>query len=602
MSNAENQLRAQITAALEAPGAREHLLQELEGLSRDPGFGDCAEVWAPALYRRDAHFFAPFLLDHLHRDQEDVIRSLLPRLEADGDDGLFHRLYRRIIDEASWNQDLSTLATSSLSDAEVLRALDRRRVTRERGFDLSEETALQLYRRNPKEFAPFLLAQIRGGWGENRPHYAALCAAARQHGDDEFYWSLFRRIATPAEWAESVRALLHQHPAAHAVADELDRRHPEFIEELDGGVLAAVLDDYGAAAAPYIEQHVTLVTRKGAARLLDSAEKLGDDALYWRIFFKAGKRATWDKSLLALTRETLTDEAFRQALLRRTPPLSQQGGWSVSPSVALALYQRAPGLARPFLARWLEEVDNALFAAAEQAGDEDLLDILSAHLIKQLGLRISAVFLTKSELTYRKPDAHAHAELEAWQRTISARFDRLVAQSPSTYATHAARILGMVEIGEEWSFKRNAEHNPVFSYLYYRHRAAWLTSPTALRDLLESPLRPVQLVALAALAEGGADAAARIVENLPLLASFLLDDAARSTKKLVLAALERAAREHAETATQILPLLEEASNFHALASIDERILVSAVRLRHQYGAQQEAATLAPHSSGIAGTR
>jgi hypothetical protein len=261
----------------------------------------------------------------------------------------------------------------------------------------------------------------------------------------------------------------------------------------------------------------------------------------------------------------------------------------VSPNVALALYRRDPNVARSFLARWLKEVDGALFTAAEQESDEELLDILSARLLSQLGSRVSAVFLSESELTYRKPDAHARAELEEWRGTIVARFDRLFAESPTTYATHAARILSMVEIGEEWSFKRNVEHNPVFAYLYHQHRSAWLRSPTALRNVLESPHRPVQLVALAALAEGGDDAAARVGENLPLLTSFLLNDAARNTKKLVLAALERAARENAEAAAQILPVLEETSNFHALASIDERILVSAVRLRHQYGASEEAA-------------
>ena len=70
--------------------------------------------------------------------------------------------------------------------------------------------------------------------------------------------------------------------------------------------MAEVLDHYGMSAVPYIEHHVTLVTRKGAARLLQSAEKLGDDALYWRIFFKAGKHAAWEKSLIAIMKEALS--------------------------------------------------------------------------------------------------------------------------------------------------------------------------------------------------------------------------------------------------------------------------------------------------------
>lgn len=602
MSDAGRQLRGRIVAALEGGGPREQLLQEMAALAHDPGFGDCADVWAPALYDMDAHFFSPFLLDHLGRDQEDVIRALLPRIATKEDDALFQRLYRRTIDEARWNQDLGALANASLSDAELRRALERHKMPRERGFELSEEVALRLYERSPSDFAPFILAELRGGWGENRSHYAELREAAHRHGDAEFFWALFRRVATPAEWAESVRELLRQHPAGNAINDELDRRHPEFIRELDGGVLAEVLEHYGMSAVPYIEHHVPLVTRKGAARLLQGSEKLGDDGLYWRIFFMAGKRDVWEKSLLAITKEALPDHAFRQALQRRTPPPSQAGGWSVSPSTALALYRRDPGVARPFLARLLGEVDTTLFSAAEQAGDDELLGILFAQLMVQLAPRVYAVFLTETEATYRKPNADARAELERWQGIVSARFDQIAAQSSAAYATHVARILSLATIDDDWPFKRNVEHNPVFSYLYHQHRDALRSSSTVIRDLLESPHRPIQLVALTALAEEGTDATSRVLENLRLLTAFLLNEAARNTKKLALVVLECAARADATAATLILPVLEEAQNYHALASIDERILVSAVRLRHELIAQEETATLARGSSGSAGTR
>jgi hypothetical protein len=592
MSNADNQVRAQVAAALEAAGTREQLLQELTTYSHDPRFGACADLWAPALCDRDAHFFAPFLLDHLRGGQEDVIRVLLPRLEASGEDALFHRLYRRIADEATWNEELGQLAQSPLADAEVLRALERRTVAREREFDLAEATALALYRRNPQVFRAFLLDQITGGWESEHPHYADLRAAARRQGDDALYWALFRRLAAPAEWAESIRALLREDAPAPSLSDELAKRHPEFIEELDGGVLADVLDRYGAAALPYIEHHTTLVSRKGASRLLQSAEKLGDDALYWRLFFKAGKPAAWNKALLALAHASLPDAEYRQALAHRTPPITQRGAWNVTPETAFALYRRDPGLARHFLVRWLAAVDRALFTAAEQADDEEMLDALSTRLILQVAPLVSAAFLTQSEQTWKKPDAHARAELEDWERVVSARFDRLVAEAPATYVAHAVRILGALQTDEDWSFKRNVAHNPVFSYLYYQHRAGWRAAPSAIRDLLESSCHAAQLVALAALAEGGPDAALRVVENLPLLAALLVSDTARNSKKLVLATLERAALESADAAERILPALEEVMHFHALASIDERILVCAVRLRHHYAPQGAGAALA----------
>ena len=152
------------------------------------------------------------------------------------------------------------------------------------------------------------------------------------------------------------------------------------------------------------------------------------------------------------------------------------------------------------------------------------MDILCARLIVQLAPRVYLVFLTETEATYRKPNADARAELDRWQGIVPARFDRLAAQSSATYATHVAHILGLATVDDEWPFKRNVEHNPVFAALYHQHRDAMRSSPTAIRDLLESPFRPVQLVALEALAEGGADATARVIENLPLLTSFLLSE------------------------------------------------------------------------------
>ena len=93
---------------------------------------------------------------------------------------------------------------------------------------------------------------------------------------------------------------------------------------------------------------------------MQGAEKLGDDALYWRIFFKAGKRDGLG--------EVAAGDHERGASRPGIPPGAPAphaatfagGGWSVSPSTALALYRRDPGVARPFLTRLLGEVDTTL--------------------------------------------------------------------------------------------------------------------------------------------------------------------------------------------------------------------------------------------------
>src|SRR5215469_5696911 len=118
-ANAKN-MRRRISGLLGADLDRGSLLRELSILAAEPGFEDCADLWAPALYERDANFFERFLLRHLGPREAGVIRSLLPRIEADGHDELFHTLYGRIISPEEWNADLLALAGSNESDEQIL--------------------------------------------------------------------------------------------------------------------------------------------------------------------------------------------------------------------------------------------------------------------------------------------------------------------------------------------------------------------------------------------------------------------------------------------------------------------------------------------------
>ena len=145
---------------------------------------------------------------------------------------------------------------------------------------------------------------------------------------------------------------------------------------------------------------------------------------------------------------------------------------------------------------------------------------------------------------------------------------------------------------DAWPFRRSLEHNPAHIYLFTRHRDAWLRSPEAMRELLESPNTHVQLIGLAMLNEGGSDAAQRAAENITLLRAVLLNTSRRSTKRLALAALERAARADAAVVAQVLPVLEGAMHFQARRAIDERAMISFVRLRHDLAPQTATATTA----------
>ncbi len=101
--NAKN-MRRRVSGLLVADLDRGSLLKELSILAAESAFEDCADLWAPALYERDANFFERFLLRHLSAREAVVIRSLLPRIEADGHDELFHDLYGRVISPEEWKR------------------------------------------------------------------------------------------------------------------------------------------------------------------------------------------------------------------------------------------------------------------------------------------------------------------------------------------------------------------------------------------------------------------------------------------------------------------------------------------------------------------
>jgi hypothetical protein len=581
--------RARITALLAAERDRGALLRALETLAREPEFADCADLWAPALYERDAYFFETFLLRHLHDDHAATIRALLARAEADGNDTLFAGLYRKVTEEEDWNAELLALARSPSPDDAVAAAVRRRDMSR-LSYSLSEETALALYRRGPAQFRDFVREHVHED-GDSEDNFAQLRAEVRRQGDDDLFWALFRALADTDDWEKALGELLHQDVPAGAIVAELRKREIDSTWGLDASVLARFVDKYGAAVLPYIEEHLDWIDKDSGARLLPAVQRLGDEALYWRVFFRAGDSKEWNKALRDLLAQPLTDEALARALDRRTPPTEGRGAWHVAADVALALYERHAAVARLFLERTIDEPQPALFAAAERAGDEEFLDFLTARLLRQTSWLVMRVFLTPSQLRWQKPDAKAREELERLSQPVTARLDRLYAQAPADYAHHAAAILSRFEPGEIWSFGRNADHNPVFAYLFKQHRAAWRSAPDAIRELLESPNSYVQLIALEILADAAPDdqdAAQRVIENLPLLRAVLLSREGRNMKKRALTCLERAGRRSPAFAAQILPALEDMLYFRGKRAIDERIMVSYVRLRRFWAAQPAA--------------
>jgi hypothetical protein len=581
-------LKPRLVTLLGALLDRGALLRELYALARDPRFGAFADVWAPALFERDAAFFTGFLLRELGRAAEaaPVIRDLLPRAEAGGHDTLFQGLYRYGgAPEDEWNDELRALAASPAPIEEVAAAVARRGLSRRR---LHESTALALLRRDSTRFGPFVVEHMNGWWQVTGGLHTRLLAEARQLVDEELYWQLFRQLAGGEDWQHALDELARTPVPPERVDAELRRRHPAHVWQADANTMRRVLRTYGLAALTYVEDHIGWTARREPRELLAEIARLGDETRYWQAFFRIGNAALWNAELDALLARPLDCETLRRELARRTPPDAPGSAWRLTPAVALALYRRDPDGARPLLLRCVHGAHLDLFAEAEARGDDELLDRLTFECLCEASQSMWLAYPSEAQLRWSRGNRDLERQRREAQERIAricapplARLARLHAASPDEYVQHAAQVLAQFRAFEIWSVRRERAHNPLYRYLAEQHRADWVRSRAAVRELLESPNIFVQNLALELLAEGGPAAAPRVLENLHLLRALLLGRSTRSAKKRVLACLEHAARQSRTAATLILPVLAEVMDYRGRRAISERVLVSYVRSRRE---------------------
>src|SRR5947209_790974 len=84
----------------------------------------------------------------------------------------------------------------------------------------ARETALALYDHDPAAARPYLL-----GW--RGPEAPRLAERARERGDDDFYFALYRRHVPFKEWAKEALRLCEEVREPDLLVEALVRRHPE---------------------------------------------------------------------------------------------------------------------------------------------------------------------------------------------------------------------------------------------------------------------------------------------------------------------------------------------------------------------------------------
>jgi hypothetical protein len=255
-TDTQKELQAKLVTTLQTEMPRGDLLKAMQELSRETGFRQLATIWAPHLLVRDAAFFEPFLLKNLGRwEHTELINAMLPYIEAAGHYTLFSQLYGRATDESAWNRDIANLVDDpNLSDDELLIAIERRSAS-QRWNRLERDAAAKLYRRNPQMFGAFVRqhAAPRFAWYTSNDKFEELRELAKQQGDDDLYWSLFRITADDKEWNDELKRLLKQRLPGDQVVAELTKRHPNKMHYMNAEILIDFLEQYGEDVLPYIE-------------------------------------------------------------------------------------------------------------------------------------------------------------------------------------------------------------------------------------------------------------------------------------------------------------------------------------------------------------
>lgn len=595
---AENSdLRQRLESLLATQQDRGALLRELSELATDKGFSDLVEVWAPPLVEREPVFFETFLLRHLSGFQHSLlIEKLLPTIEAGGNDALFNGLYRKLAREDLWDKDIRALV-SRIQDVDELQRAVRRREIGSEWFGLSEDTALALYQRSPQHFGEFVAGNVRRGWTLRRTQFTKLRDVYRRGGDEELFWKVFRRTASTSEWKEELQKLLKREVAPDDLSRELQVRHPEGLWDLHQGadVVVAILEKHGRAALPYIEKNLDWINRGASARLMQAVEKAGDDETSRRILFLSGDVQRWNRSLRDLLNKQLSAEELLAALERRSPPDNRWNKWTIEKDVAVGLYERDRMLFRPFLERHLgrgalSEDDLELFHLALRHYDHDFLDFLTFHVICQLGTLVPRAHPTESAIRAGvKPDEKARKKLNEVSQVLNQRLEDLLFTDAAGefFVRHAANVLDYFRESDAWVLRHRAEL-PTIEYLATQHNIHWHQFPQVMRELLESTNVLVQQIALEKLSAGYYDPPHPVVENLDILRAILLGKTRINMKKKALQCLEAAASAAPHNADRILPLLEEAMAYQGRHTLDERIIVSFVRIRHARNMQTAA--------------
>lgn len=560
------------------------LRDHLEGVRRDLALPGLTWFWGPELYRRNRVVFREFILAHF----SDVERSdtwpqkRVPwtghaaRLESWLTDVRGHRdimLARRLwrwkfakerwgIDDAAWCRELRQqyqAARGAAAQGLVLDEFDD-------WFQLDEPTAHALYTTN-RRCAKFLLKHLPmrfNFWGnEKREMWRQLIDAALQAHDDELAFALYRRQVDLKEWQRDIEQLAQKTSEPGRLNDELLKRHPEgWGLKLGDGILA-LLRHRGRDAMPYVRAKLDSIVGGWYGSEPDPFLALARERGWWDLWAAVVRAASnpkvFNTEVARVLDDKLLDEHTRVERLRALAGVSQEWNWpgvgfarvhSLQDDMAAQLYARYPKLIRgPFkphiVPRWWQGGPR-LLAAAQAAGDDELVDLLASRYVTRAGYAFAwnraerdVVLKVASELAQALQTLREHDE--------------------ALFARRAANILTQIPAFAIFNYDQLLRTNDLARLLFVRSFAAFLSLPEAVRDLIEGSEVHVQMLAYRVLAQPDARACQLAAACLDILLGTLLRPLHRKTRLAAFGALANAAQVDKESAARILGRAREAT-------------------------------------------
>jgi hypothetical protein len=583
----EKQLRKAIEQLVEAQHDNQRLRDNLEGLCRDPLFPGLTWFWGPRLYARNKAVFRPFILNHFsewiasnHRwttrirwirvswaDHADDLEPWLQSARAGRDGALIRRLQRWKyaarkgwgVDQDRWNAALAEAyraAPTPAGRAIVLDEFDDR-------FQLDESTAIRLYDTD-RASATFILGHLPAPtWGrKKRVMWERLGALARSRGDEELFFSLYRKLMPVDRWEADVLTL------AAAVLEQaelnrvLENRHLEGYDIEHGATVLKLLERRGRDVMPYVRAKLAQTIGgwgkdKEAVWFIDLAERNG----WWDLWSATARTATYPKLFnecvgKLLRKQSLGDDVRRERL-RALAGVSREWNWpglglarihTLDDDLAGLVYARYPDLIRgPFRANvaptWWHGYPN-LIKAAQVAGDDDLVDTLASR------------YATR--ISWNRWWGRKHESDDTTTSELAAYYQAIRDHDAVEFARRASNVLTRIPAYASFNQHQLLRTNDLARLLFVRSLDQYLAVPQAVQDLVEGSNIHVMTLAYRVLALPNVRARALAGDNVDILLGTLLRPLHRRTRMAAFEALANAARSSEAVARRVHARAREA--------------------------------------------